>query len=45
MFLDFTDLNKACLKDSYLLPRIDKPVDVMDGHTLSSFMDAFSGYH
>ena len=24
MFVDFTDLNKACPKDSYPLPRIDK---------------------
>ena len=23
MYVDFTDLNKACLKDSFPLPRID----------------------
>jgi len=29
--VDFTDLNKACTTDSYLLPKIDKLVDVMAG--------------
>ena len=45
MCVDFTDLNKACSKDSYLLPKIDKLVDATAGHALLSFMDAFSGYH
>jgi len=45
MCIDFTDLNRACLKDSYLLPKIDKLVDSTVGHELLSFMDAFSGYH
>ena len=27
MCVDFTHLNKACTKDSYLLPRIDQLVD------------------
>ena len=43
--LDFTDLNKACPKDSYPLPRIDQLVDSTAGHKLLSFMDAFSGYN
>ena len=43
--VDFTDLNKACPKDSYLLPRIDTLVDSMARHELLSFMDAFSGYN
>ena len=43
--LDFTDLNKACPKDSYPLPRIDQLVDSTAGHQLLSFMDAFSGYN
>ena len=42
--MDFTDLNKACPKDSYPLPRIDQLVDLTTGHQLLSFMDAFSGY-
>ncbi|XP_039146852.1 uncharacterized protein LOC120284115 [Dioscorea cayenensis subsp. rotundata] len=43
--IDFTNLNKACPKDSYPLPRIDKLVDETLGYELLSFMDAFSGYH
>jgi len=43
--VDFMDLNKACSKDSYPLPKIDKLVDATAGHALLSFMDAFSGYH
>ena len=45
MCVDFTDLNKACLKDSMPLPRIDQLVDSTVGHKLLSFMDAFSGYN
>ena len=45
MCVDFTDLNKACPKDSYTLPRIDQLVDSTAGHQLLSFMDAFSGYN
>ena len=41
--IDFTDINKACPKDSFPLPRIDLIVDVTAGHELLSFMDAFSG--
>ena len=43
--IDFTDVNKACLKDSFLLPRIDLIVDSTAGHELLSFMEAFSGYN
>ncbi|XP_022877090.1 uncharacterized protein LOC111395342 [Olea europaea var. sylvestris] len=43
--IDFTDLNKACPKDSYPLPRINNLVDSTSGHKLYSFLDAFSGYH
>ena len=42
---DFTDLNRACPKDSYPLPRIDLLVDLAAEHQLLSFMDAFSGYN
>ena len=45
MCVDFTDLNKACPKDSYPLPRIDQLVNSTAGHKLLSFMDAFSGYN
>ena len=39
MCMDFTNLNKACPKDSYPLPRIDQMVDLTTGHQLLSFMD------
>ena len=42
--IDFTDLNKACPKDSFPLPHIDMLVNATVGHKLLSFMDAFSGY-
>jgi hypothetical protein len=45
MCVDFTDLNKACPKDSYPLPRIDQLVDSTVGHKLLSFMDTFSSYN
>ncbi|CAA7056116.1 unnamed protein product [Microthlaspi erraticum] len=43
--VDFTDLNKACPKDSYPLPHIDRLVEATAGNELLSFMDAFSGYN
>ena len=45
MCVDFTDLNRACPKDSYPLPWIDTMVDSTTRHELSSFMDAFLGYN
>ena len=45
MCIDFTNLNRACPKDSYPLPRIDTMVDSTAKHELLSFMDAFSGYN
>jgi hypothetical protein len=45
MCVDFTNLNKACPKDSFPLPRIDALVDSTSGYELLSFMDAFSGYN
>jgi hypothetical protein len=43
MCVDFTDLNKACPKDSFPLPRIDALVDSTSGYELLSFIDAFLG--
>ncbi|KAG7594095.1 Ribonuclease H-like superfamily [Arabidopsis thaliana x Arabidopsis arenosa] len=43
--VDFTDLNKACPKDSFPLPHIDRLVESTTGHEMMSFMDAFSGYN
>ena len=43
--IDFSDINKACPKDSFPLPRIDLNVDATAGHELLNFMDAFFGYN
>ncbi|XP_016650481.1 PREDICTED: RNA-directed DNA polymerase homolog [Prunus mume] len=45
MYVDYTNLNRACPKDSFPPPRIDQLVDATAGHTLLSFMDAYSGYN
>ena len=43
--VDFTDLNKACPKDLFPIPRIDQLLDATAGHPRMSFLDAFQGYH
>ena len=43
--VDFTDLNKACPKDLFPMPRIDQLVDAIAGHPRMSFLDAFQDYH
>ena len=43
--VDYTDLNEACPKDSFPLPRIDHIVDASTRHGMLSFLDAFSEYH
>ena len=43
--MDFTDLNKACTKDSFPLPRVDQMVDSTAEHKLLTFIDAFSRYN
>ena len=45
VYVDFTDLNKACPKDPFPMPRIDQLVDATAGHPQMSFLDAFQGYH
>ena len=45
MCVDFTDLNKACPKDPFPMPKIDQLVDATVGHPRMSFLDAFQGYH
>ena len=39
--VDFTDLNKACPKDPFPMPRIDQLVDATVGHPRMSFLDVF----
>ena len=45
VYVDFIDLNKACPKDPFSMPRIDRLVDATVGHPQMSFLDAFQGYH
>jgi hypothetical protein len=45
MCIDFTDLNKACPKDEFPLPRIDSLVDAAALSELMSLLDYYSGYH
>ncbi|KAI5328466.1 hypothetical protein L3X38_027863 [Prunus dulcis] len=45
MCVDYTNLNRACPKDSFPLPRIDQLVDATAGHALLSFTNAYSGYN
>ena len=43
--MDFTDLNKACPKSNYPVPRIDLLVNSTSGKLLLSFLDVYSSYN
>ena len=43
--VDFIDLNRACPKDHFLVPKIDQSVDATIEYQRMSFLDAFQGYH
>ena len=45
MCVDFTDLNKACPKDPFPMPKIDQLVNATVGHPRMSSLDAFQRYH
>ena len=45
MCIDFTNLNKACPKDSYPLPEIERKIESLEGFKLKCFLDAYKGYH
>jgi len=45
MCTDYTDLNKACSKDLYPLPSIDRLDDGAFGQAVMSILDAYSGYN
>jgi hypothetical protein len=45
MYVDETNINKACPKVPFPLPRIDQIVDSTAGCELLCFLDAYSGYH
>ena len=43
--VDYIDVNEACPKDNFPLPRIDQIGDASVGNEMLSFLDAFSRYH
>ena len=43
--VDFTDLNKACPRDPFSMPQIDRLVDATVGYPRMSFLDTFQRYH
>ena len=45
IYVDFWDLNKACLKDEFSLPNVDILVDATASHKHFSFMDGYNGYN
>jgi hypothetical protein len=45
MCIDFTELNKACPKDPYPLPRIHVIIDQVAGCDMLNLLDCFSRYH
>jgi hypothetical protein len=45
MCVDYTDLNKHCPKDPFMLPRIDQVIESTVGCDLLCFLDCYSGYH
>lgn len=42
--MDFIDLNKACPKDPFPVPKIDQLIDATFWCPRMSFFDAFQGY-
>ena len=45
LYADFTDLNKACPKDCFPLPSIDKLVNATTSYEYLTSLNALSGYH
>jgi hypothetical protein len=45
MCIDFTSINKHCMEDHFLLPRIDQIVDSTASFEHLSFLDAYSSYN
>jgi len=45
MCVNYTDLNKACPRDAYPLPNIDRLIDGAAGNKVLSFLDAYSVYN
>jgi hypothetical protein len=45
MWVDYTELNKACPKDPFSLPRIDQIMDSIFGCDMIYLLDCYSRNH
>nr|GEX31746.1 reverse transcriptase domain-containing protein [Tanacetum cinerariifolium] len=45
LYVDFTDINKACPKEHQSLPMIEQKVKDLHMHRLKCFLNAYKGYH
>ena len=45
VYVDYTNLNDTCPKDSFYLSRIDQIVNATVRHGMFFFLDSFFGYH
>jgi hypothetical protein len=45
MCVDYTDLNKHCPKDPFVMSLVDQVIDSTAGCDLLCFLDCYSGYH
>jgi hypothetical protein len=45
MCIDYTSLNKTCLKDHFPLPRIEQIMDYTSDCDMLCFLDAYYGFH
>jgi hypothetical protein len=45
MCVDFTNLNKPCMKDDFPIEKVDKVIDDATNSEMLSLVDMFSGYH
>ena len=45
MCIDYTNLNSACPKEQFILPRIDQIIDPTASSESLCFLDAYSGYN
>lgn len=43
--IDFTNLNKVCLSNSFPFPMFDRLVDAITNHEMMSFLNALSRYN
>ncbi|GKC54016.1 reverse transcriptase domain-containing protein [Tanacetum coccineum] len=45
LWIDFTDINKACPKENHPLPATESKVEDIHQHRFKCFLDTYKGYH